>query len=199
MMREVDCRGLECPKPVINTKAALAELTEGAVATLVDNPIARDNVLRLANSMHLPAEVKELEGQWQIIITKTAGACCQAAEALLDPQELSGDYVLFIRGNTLGHGSDELGGMLMKSLLYTVANHDKAPQKICLLNSGVELVCEGSPVLDSFQLLAEKGVEIIACGTCLDFFHLKEKLAVGRVGNMYDIFDTVAAHRTISI
>ncbi len=199
MFVEVDCKGLECPKPVIKTKEALEKTKDGVVVVTVDNTTARDNVLRLAESMNLKAEVREADGNYQISIDKTGCTECAEAEAIINAAETSDDYVILVRGNTLGRGDDTLGEMLIKSLLFTVASYDKAPKKVLFLNGGVKLTCEDSPVLESLQALADKGVEIISCGTCLDYYKIKENLAVGRVGNMYDIFDACASHRTISI
>ncbi len=199
MFKDVDCRGLECPKPVILTKQALEKTKDSIVISIVDNKIARDNIIRLAEGMKLKTEVREVEGNFQISIDNTAGAYYEATEQVLGGQDLSSDYVLLLRGATLGRGSDELGAMLMKSLLFTVANHDTPPKAVFMLNSGVQLACQGSPVLESLQALADKGTAIISCGTCLDFLKLKEKLAVGRIGNMYDIFDTASKYRTVSV
>lgn len=199
MFVEVDCKGLECPKPVIKTKEALEKTKDGVVVAIVDNEMARDNVLRLADSMKLKAEVREVDGNYQISIDKTGCAECAEAEAIINAQAAGSEYVIFVRGDKLGRSDDELGAMLMKSFMFTVASYDNAPAKIVLLNGGVKLTCQGSPVLESLQALADKGVEIISCGTCLDFYKIKDQLAVGRIGNMYDIFDTVAKYRTISI
>jgi selenium metabolism protein YedF len=199
MFVEVDCKGLECPKPVIKTKEALEKTPEGVIVTIVDNEIARDNVLRLADSMHLKAEVREVEGDYQISIDKTACTECKEADAIINAQNFSDEYVILVRSNTLGHGSDELGEMLIKSFFFTVANYDNAPKKIVFLNGGVKLTCKDSPVLESLQSLIDKKTEIISCGTCLDYYNLKDNLAVGRIGNMYDIFDTIASYRAITI
>lgn len=199
MFVEVNCKGLECPKPVIKTKEALEKTLEGVIVTIVDNEIARDNVLRLADSMHLKAEAREVEGDYQISIDKTVCTECKEADAIINAQNFSDEYVILVRSNTLGHGSDELGEMLIKSFFFTVANYDNAPKKIVFLNGGVKLTCKDSPVLESLQSLIDKKTEIISCGTCLDYYNLKDNLAVGRIGNMYDIFDTIASYRAITI
>lgn len=197
MFIEVDCRGLECPKPVIKTKEAL-EKNDGVIIAIVDNEIARDNVARLAKSMNLTAEIREVDGNYHVSIDKTSCQTCQEAEAIIN-QTASDDYAILVRGAELGRGNDELGGMLIKSFMFTAASYDNLPKVIAFLNGGVKLTCEGSPVLESLQALSDNGVEIISCGTCLDFYKIKDKLAVGRVGNMYDIFGMAAKYRTISI
>ena len=199
MIKEVDCRGLECPKPVIKTKQAIEEANGDVIVSIVDNAIARDNVMRLAEGMKLTAEVHEVDGNYQISINTNTCEACAEADAIIDNLGGSKDYAILVKGQFLGSGDDELGAILMKSFMFTVANYDNQPKKMMFLNGGVKLTCKGSPVLENIQALADAGVEIISCGTCLDFYKLKEELAVGRIGNMYDIYDQCATYRTISV
>lgn len=90
----------------------------------------------------------------------------------------------WIVSDRLGSGDEELGRVLMRNFLYSLARTDAAPARVMFMNGGVRLVCEGSEVLDDIRLLAERGVAVKACGTCLDFLGIKEKLAVGDVGDM---------------
>ncbi|MCR4420293.1 MAG: sulfurtransferase-like selenium metabolism protein YedF [Clostridia bacterium] len=182
----VDARGLACPQPVVNTKRALEAAGEGVVVTIVDNEVARDNVVRFARSQGLRAEVEEKGSEYYIRISRTGFAelSQQANPALVE--------VLLVTGAALGRGDEELGRVLMQSFLTTLAQSEHLPRKILLLNSGVRLACEGSPVLDSLLALESKGVEIVACGTCLDYYGLKESLCVGSVTNMYSIVEALA-------
>jgi len=108
--------------------------------------------------------------------------------------------LIFINSSHLGRGSDELGSILMRSFLFSLTEMEVKPQRIIFMNSGVHLCCEGSPVLDSLLALEEKGVEILVCGTCLDYFQLKEKLCVGKVTNMYSSVEhLLAAEKVITI
>ncbi len=93
---------------------------------------------------------------------------------------------MLVLSDRLGSGDAELGRILMKSFLYSLARNDATPKAIVLMNEGVRLACEGSDSLDDLRLLAEKGVVVTACGTCLDFLHLKDSIAVGEVGTMPD-------------
>jgi len=106
---------------------------------------------------------------------------------------------VFITSDHVGHGSDELGGVLMKSFLYTLARNAEAPLAVMLMNGGVRLACEGSASLDDLALLAEKGVPIKACGTCLDYLGLKDRLAVGEVGTMPDSVAALIADDVLTI
>ncbi|MDD5094339.1 MAG: sulfurtransferase-like selenium metabolism protein YedF [Dehalococcoidia bacterium] len=100
---------------------------------------------------------------------------------------VSGPTVLLIGSDTFGRGSDELGQLLMRSFLHTLNETSTLPDRIICLNSGAKLVVEGSQVLDDLCALSEKGIEILACGTCLGYYEIKDKVAVGRISNMYDI------------
>ncbi len=90
----------------------------------------------------------------------------------------------WIVSETIGDGDDDLGRILMRNFLYSLARGGALPERVLFMNGGVRLACEGSGVLEEIRLLAEKGVVVKACGTCLDFFGLKDRLAVGEVGDM---------------
>ena len=95
--------------------------------------------------------------------------------------------VVFIAGDAIGTGDDKLGRILMEGFVNTLLEQESAPDKILLMNGGVRLAAEGSAVLDTLGKLVDLGCEILVCGTCLDYFELKEKLSMGTVSNMYDI------------
>ncbi len=97
-----------------------------------------------------------------------------------------GDSVLYLTSDIIGSGDDKLGGVLMKSFLNSVEELDHPPHVVLLLNGAVKLAVEGAKTLDTLQRLEAMGVKIWACGTCLDFFDLKAKLGVGKVGCMRD-------------
>lgn len=94
---------------------------------------------------------------------------------------------LLIAGTRIGTGEDELGRILMKNFLYSVARNENKPSAIFLINEGVRLACTGSDSLEDLGLLVRNGVAVRACGTCLDYLGLKESLAVGEVGTMPDL------------
>lgn len=93
---------------------------------------------------------------------------------------------VFIVTNRIGRGNDELGAILMKNFLYSLARNEEKPRAVMLMNEGVRLACTGSTSLDDLRILAEHGVAIKVCGTCLDFLGVKDELAVGDVGTMPD-------------
>lgn len=91
---------------------------------------------------------------------------------------------VLITTDTIGRGNAELGAILMKNFLYSLARNEQRPSAVMLMNEGVRLACNGSASLDDLRILSENGVAVKACGTCLDFLGLKEDLAVGSIGTM---------------
>lgn len=99
--------------------------------------------------------------------------------------------VAFLASDQVGSGDPELGAVLMRALVKTLGTLSPPPAKVLLMNAGVKLATQGSPVLGDLQALADAGTEVHSCGTCLDYFHLKDALAVGQVGNMHDILQAI--------
>lgn len=198
MELKIDARGLACPKPVIETKKALEGLNEGNIITVVDNVIARDNVSKLAKSLMLDYTVTEADGNFEISIFK--GEYAAQAEDMLQKRPDLANTVILVGSDVMGTGDDVLGAILMKGYFYTLTEYEPFPKAILFVNSGVRLTIEGSPVLEYLNKLMENGTEILSCGTCLDFYHLKELLAVGGITNMYTIVETMQeANNTIRI
>lgn len=195
---EVDARGLTCPKPVIQTKKAMDQLSSGIVTTIVDNDTARENVIKYAKSQNFRYEVKQADGFYYIDIYKTE--VMFDAEIMPQPKPKLSEIVILVGKNTFGEGDETLGEVLIKGYFYTLTELEPYPKSILFVNSGVQLTVEGSPVLEHLRLLESTGVEILSCGTCLDYYKVKEKLAVGGVGNMYAIVETMhKAKNTIRI
>ncbi len=182
MSKEIDCRGLACPQPVVSTKKALEGIAEGTLTVLVDNPESSENVRRFATGQGCEVSVSEREGTYVLTITKTPG-CSPAPQA----GAAEGPTVVCIATKVFGKGSEELGAILMKAFLNTLWDYRPRPSKLIFINAGVFLTTEGSDVLDSLRLLEQEGVEILSCGTCLAYYGVKEKLKIGRVSNMHEI------------
>lgn len=184
---EVDARGQACPKPVIMTKRELDNIEEGIVVTIVDNEVAKNNVSKLAKSLGYEYTVEDKsENEYVITIVKGEGEVKVEENA---PKMQTGDRVVVFSSKTMGKGSEELGEILVKSFIYTLTESTPYPSTMIFYNGGVYLTCEGSPVLEDLKKLEKEGVEIISCGTCLDYYNLKDKLQVGEVSNMYTIYD----------
>ncbi len=182
-MSVIDCRGLACPQPVMTTKEALDQLKEGELLVIVDNAVSCNNVERFAQSQGCSVEIERRGEYFQLHIHK--GKIRDEAER--DRKKEMEKIVVYINAHLLGVGDEALGSILMRSFLKTLLELEKKPLRLILINSGVRLASEGSEVLETLKMLSEKGIDVISCGTCVDFYGLKEKIRVGRISNMYEI------------
>lgn len=187
-MSVVDCRGLACPEPVMTTKKALDQLKEGELLVIVDNAVSCNNVERFAQSQGCSVEVEQRGKDLSLRIRKGRGR--QETEAPQEKEKVR-KVVVYINSHLMGGGDEALGAFLMKAFLKTLVDLETKPNRLILINSGVQLASEGSKVLDSLSALSEKGVEILSCGSCLDFYGLKGKLKVGVVSNMVEIIQSM--------
>jgi selenium metabolism protein YedF len=178
----LDLRGMTCPVPVIETKKFLESKIVEEIEVTLDNEVATENVTRFLNSRGYAVSC-EMEGSGptcKLRATKTVAGAEQA-------QAATKKLLVFITGETIGRGDDELGRVLMKSFLTTLKDLDAVPWRIILINGGVKLAARGSEYTDLLTDASELGAEVLICGTCLDFFHLKDRIGVGRVSNMHEI------------
>lgn len=197
MRIEVDARNKACPKPVIMTKKALDDIVEGVITTIVDNEVAKENVSKLAKSMNLKFGIEKKDNYYYINITK--GSFEDLENQVCTPNSFK-DMTIVFGKDTFGDGSEELGKILIKGFIYTLTESAPFPSTLVFLNSGVKLTTEGSEVIDDLKKLEEEGVEIISCGTCLDYYNLGDKLLVGEISNMYTILEKIKnANNTFSI
>jgi len=183
-MSEMDCRGKACPEPVMITKKALEQLNGGPLTIVVDEPSSRENVERFAESQGCTVAVEKRGEDFYLHIDK--GNTCEEKE-LPRAEKKARNAVVYINSHLLGVGEEALGAILMRAFLKTLQDLPTRPARLIFINSGVRLTSEGSEMLETLKTLSENGVEILSCGTCLDFYGLKEKLKVGRVSNMYEI------------
>jgi selenium metabolism protein YedF len=181
----VDTKGLACPQPVINTKKALEAKDFDELTILIDNDVALANVKRLINKMGFNVTSEEKIDEIYNLIIKNDDTNT-SDKVQVEVQKASGKTILFLT-DKLGRGNDELGELLMNGFVYALTEADKTPHKLLFMNSSVNLCVEGAESLKNLKKLDEMGVEILVCGTCLNFFNVADKLAVGRVSNMYDI------------
>jgi len=192
MSTDIDARGMNCPQPVIATKKALEGIVSGIVTIVVDNGIAKENVTKFATAHGCGVSITPQGSDFLLKITKGEAASVPEQTALKQTVAL-GDTVYIITQDTLGHGNSELGAVLMKGFIYAILESQPAPKAMLFMNSGVLLTIENSPVLPHLAQLVQGGVEILSCGTCLDYFNVKDKLAVGGITNMYTIVETMSA------
>jgi selenium metabolism protein YedF len=106
---------------------------------------------------------------------------------------------VLILTDRIGRDNEELGGLLMKNFTYSLARNAERPAAVMLMNEGVRLACEGSESLDSLKALAENGVPVRVCGTCLEFLGLMDALAVGDVGTMPQSVEALLGGEVLTI
>ncbi len=200
----LDCKKKPCPQPVVLSLKALKELSAGDVLEVeVDNQAAVENLKRMATEKKCAVTVTEKDGAFLLTLTPEGTAAEsgipaeQEAKSYCSPEslaQLAGPFVVAVGTNEMGQGDPQLGKVLIKGYLYALAQlpDELLPQVMLFFNGGAKLTIEDSESLADIKALAERGVEIRTCGTCLDFYGIKEKLAVGIVTNMYDICETMA-------
>jgi len=192
MAKVVDARGMPCPQPVIMTRNALQE--SDAVTTVVDNETAQHNVTRMAEKAGCTVRVEQRDAGIYLHISKGEEPRDRvfAEKPGFSAAPAGGPLVLVVPSEFMGRGEHaELGEILIRGFFHTLGEVEPVPDTIIFFNSGVKLVVEGSPVVEDLQALRERGVEILACGTCLGYYGLKDKVAVGEVSNMYTIAETM--------
>ena len=195
-MITVNAIGDACPIPVVKTRKAM-ETIKGSevVETLVDNEIAVENLKKMAGQMGYQVKDQKLEeGKYSVQIMVTEAEKIEKIQADIcdcKPTAAS-DKVVVIRSNLMGEGDPELGKVLIKGFIYALSQQKELPKTILFYNGGACLTCEGSASLDDLKELEHRGVKILTCGTCLNFYGLSEKLKVGEVTNMYEIAETMS-------
>ena len=188
MLKELDLKGLICPKPVIMTKKELESSDCKTLIVTVDNTFAKENILKLCKSLYLSTEIlKEKENEITIKIIKEENF--KEENSKEKKENNIENKCRMISNDKLGQGSEELGNVLIKGFIYTLTELNTFPKYIILLNSGVKLSTQNSDTVENLKILEENGVEIMSCGTCLDYYGLKESLKVGSVTNMYNIVE----------
>ncbi len=179
----IDCKGLQCPMPVVKTKKYFDSIESGESTIIVDNLVARNNVVKLAEGSGYKSIVEEKEDLYFIKITK------EKCEAINVEAKEKKKLTLLVSTDKLGLGDDKLGDMLMKSYIFALSEADLIPNDLLFINEGVKLTIEDSPVMDSLKKLINRGTNILVCGTCLDFYNIKDKLSIGEITNMYTIVE----------
>ena len=193
-MLKVNAMGDTCPIPVVKTKEAIRQLGAdgGVVETLVDNDIAVQNLTKMANQKGYGVESEKLgENEYRVTMTVGVGAdlSAESEETVCIVPAGQKNTVVVVAADHMGEGEGELGKNLLKAFLYALSQQESLPKTILFYNGGASLTCQGSLSLEDLKSMAERGVEILTCGTCLNFYGLTEKLAVGGVTNMYDIVE----------
>ncbi len=194
----IDTRGRACPEPLVMTKRAISAATDGgSFEILSDNTTARNNLMSYLSSLGIDAQCTSINDIFHICFTIGEEQVDQSKHIPVDDKCGCGDsfmqkYAVVVRSRLMGAGDDDLGALLMRSCINSLGDLDRLPAVVVLYNSGVMLAVEGTDTAGSFIALRDRGVEIIVCGTCIDYFGIKDRLAVGTISNMLTINNTLA-------
>ena len=187
---EIDARGLTCPQPVVLTKNALAELESGVVMVYVDNETARDNVKRMAVNEGCAVIVEE-EGSYGFKLNITKIHSSKVTQELSTGKKfIEGSLVYLFESDYIGRNR-ELGKVLVNGFLNAIISLPKRESRVIFISNGVRLTTKGSYVLDTLSKLKESGFEILICGTCLDFFKIRDKVQIGTISNALEIMEAL--------
>ncbi len=193
----VNAMGEACPIPVVKATRALRAMQEpGTLEIQVDNAVAVQNLQRMAAGHQLSASVDQ-SGPNAFTVTievpSPLGDEPMTEPPLVCTPEAPGNWVVAVDTDTMGRGNEALGRTLMKGFLFAVSQLPILPKTMLFYNGGATLTVNGSDSLEDLKAMAERGVEILTCGTCLNAYGLTEQLAVGSVTNMYTIVETLAS------
>lgn len=215
-MKQLDERGKQCPMPVIEAKQALENAEPGEmIEVIVDNEIAVQNLTKMAKHKQLKsASQKKGEREFSVVIEagekgRETAETVQAEPVQKEQVEAEPEVtacapdgktkglIVVLSSDQMGSGDEVLGKLLMKGFVYALSHQEQLPEKVLMYNSGAFLSCEGSGSLEDLRELEAQGVEILTCGTCLNHYHLEDKLQVGGVTNMYDITESLLQAKQI--
>jgi selenium metabolism protein YedF len=190
----VDARGQLCPKPLILAKKALNDPATGPeFLLLIDNATSRENVERFLADNKVPFRTARKGNEYHLTVSRSGKAVTTPTEGYCpdSPATTTGTHMVCITGETMGRGDETLGAMLMKGFIDTLKEIEPLPRRIAFYNGGVKLAVEGSPHLSALRELESRGVELLVCGNCVDFYGLKEQVAVGRISNGYEVLGAI--------
>lgn len=191
MKKILDVRNKPCPEPVILTKKAISSKDFDELEIITNSDVSKENIIRFLTTCNIKFDVSKKENEYYILIKDSDAT--QKSSAFQKNQRLK---IIFTK-DYLGEGDKKLGEILIKSFIHTLNESDKLPETIFFVNRGVYLTTTDSFVIEDLKSLECKGVEILSCGTCLDYYNLKEKLAAGKIGNMYRLIELIEQGGTI--
>jgi len=181
----IDATNLPCPRPLIMTKKGLAEkMPDERLVILINNETSKENVERFLRDNGIGVEITQTDELYTVYAT---GALRQSGRTQ------SASACICLTSNVMGRGDDDLGRLLMQGFVNTIGEAKPLPATLICYNSGIKLALDDSPVLASLKALEARGVDIIVCGTCADFFTVKDRISAGRISNMYEIIEKLSA------
>jgi len=183
-METLDCRGQQCPQPVIQVRQHLLTNPDMVLQVLVDDQACMENVSRLAKTLGHEVKVENADGVVRLQLSP-------GKESAASPSKSTDPTIIFIGSDQMGHGDPKLGQILIKNFIYTLTESDTTPDAIYFVNNGVKLTIGGSDVIEALEELANRGVDIASCGLCLEYFGAKESLVVGRISNMLELVNAL--------
>ena len=200
MSKIIDARGKLCPQPLIMTRAAIKESAAGErIEVYTDNEMACINIVNYLSELDIAPVVTECKS-YRIMsfdnngVTPGNETMSCPAEAKVPVDECR---VVVLKSNVMGAGDNELGALLLRSYLNTLTAMETQPLYIVAYNSGVKCAIKGSDTAAALSALVEKGVKVILCGTCVDYYGVKDEIAVGETGNMLRIAEIMADASTV--
>lgn len=198
MKKFIDAKGKNCPMPVIMAKKVIDSGVK-FFEIEVDNKIAVENLKKLANSQGFTTRVEENNSYFKVDFSNGCEECEEVLVKVEDKKPL-GNWSIFVNKEIIGAGNDELGKSLMKMFIYTISEGEDLPKSILFMNGGVKVPTLNDQAIEHLKVLQDKGVELLVCGACLNFYGLEEKLEVGKISNMYDITNSMKeASKVITI
>ncbi|MGL6063639.1 MAG: sulfurtransferase-like selenium metabolism protein YedF [Fusobacteriaceae bacterium] len=184
ILKKVNAIGKVCPLPVIMTKNALKEITEGFLEVTVDNLTASQNIEKLCKEIKMISTLEKKDDLYIIQIEKKI-----LLNEIEEKKEDRNNVVVVIDSTEMGKGKEELGKILMKGFIYTLTELETLPTSVILYNAGVLLGVQGSDSEEDLKKLEELGVSIFLCGACTNFYNVTEKIKIGTITNMYNILN----------
>ena len=183
----IDAREKNCPIPVIMAKKQIEKSDKG-FSILIDGKIQYDNLKKLAGANLREINMKKHDNYIEALFSDKKGTYDKPQVSISEKNS----WAVFFNKEILGNGSNELGKNLAKMAIFTLSQSDKIPDYILFMNGGVKLLCgDNTQIIDSVNDLISRGCKVLVCGTCLDYFGLKESLGAGEISNMYDIISAM--------
>lgn len=201
MKKTVDARGKMCPEPLVMTRNAIRVADEGdTIEVLIDNSTSQCNVQAFLNELGMSNTTEQHGDEFTITFTVQNTPNTKNVQDIqpiefcttpLAPRK-SG-YAVVLKSQTMGVGDDQLGSLLVRACLNSLNELDEKPTVVILYNAGVKLALQGTDTAAALEKLAHAGIDIILCGTCVDYFDIKDKISIGKVSNMFRINELLAA------
>jgi selenium metabolism protein YedF len=187
---------------VVLSRKAMLEVGVDVVRVRVDRDAPAENIQRMARSQGW--ETQESREGDEIHLTLSRGELpSETAETPAAERRCSGGgpkVVVFVASDLFGVGDEPLGRVLMRAFVKTMKELDTQPTKVIFANAGVRLTTAGSDLVEDLQALEREGVQVMSCGTCLDYYHLADSLQVGISSNMFEIATAlVEADRVVKL